>query len=128
MKAGGLHHEDELHFFADLLDFKLWRSTHTRERPSRDPQRLTHDPMMMQGFCCELSVLDGLMTSRVTSHVPLRAVADLLTPASVCNGIVLLTDALRAAGKAEPRILVCGLNPHAGDSGTIGDDEIRTIK
>lgn len=63
-----------------------------------------------------------------TIHVPLREVSRLVTKASVHEKLVLTTAALREHfGLRVPRIAVCGLNPHAGESGLIGDEEKRVI-
>jgi len=80
-----------------------------------------------QGFVCEFNITGALWTSRVTSHVPLREVADLITPQSVSDGVRIIDTALRRAGIARPRIAVSGLNPHAGDGGSIGREEIEVI-
>jgi 4-hydroxythreonine-4-phosphate dehydrogenase len=81
----------------------------------------------VRGFVCEFNVTDGLWTSRVTSHVPLREVADLITPQSVADAVHIIDAALRRSGVARPRIAVSGLNPHAGDGGSIGREEIEVI-
>jgi 4-hydroxythreonine-4-phosphate dehydrogenase len=62
------------------------------------------------------------------SHVPLREVSGLLTAGKVADAIRMITEALRAAGKASPRVAVCGLNPHNGDNGNYGDEEGRIIE
>ena len=49
-----------------------------------------------------------------------------LTPANVYASIAMIAQALKASGKAAPRLAVCGLNPHNGDNGNYGDEE-RTI-
>src|SRR4030095_13913947 len=46
---------------------------------------------------------------------------------AVCDAVKIIDDALRAAGIARPRIAVSGLNPHAGDGGSIGMEEIEVI-
>jgi len=79
------------------------------------------------GFVCEFNITDQLWTSRVTSHVPVREVADLITKEAVGDAVHILHGALRRAGIAQPRIAVSGLNPHAGDGGSIGREEIETI-
>ena len=79
------------------------------------------------GFTCEFNITDGLWTSRVTSHVPLREVADLITEEAVRDAVHIIDSALRRAGVARPRIAVSGLNPHAGDGGSIGREEIEVI-
>jgi 4-hydroxythreonine-4-phosphate dehydrogenase len=63
----------------------------------------------------------------VTSHVPLKDVSALLTREGVADGVALLTRGLRSAGLATPRIAVCGLNPHNGDGGAFGREEIDVI-
>ena len=75
----------------------------------------------------EVNVSTTFWTARVTSHVALREVADLITPDSVCDTTVLLHELLVASGIAAPRIAVCALNPHAGENGLFGDEEITAI-
>ena len=101
LRAGGMAEEDELRWFARVLDHR--------------------------GACGEFNVLETLWTSRVTSHVALREVANLLTAEKVAEAIGMLDDALRRAGVASPRIGVCGLNPHNGDNGSYGREEIDVI-
>jgi 4-hydroxythreonine-4-phosphate dehydrogenase len=102
LRAGGMHQEDELRWFAELLQFS--------------------------GICGELNVLENLWTARVTSHVPLKEVSELLAPHKVADAIGMIHGALQASGKASPRIAVCGLNPHNGDNGNYGDEEGRIIE
>ena len=78
-------------------------------------------------FVCEFNITGSLWTSRVTSHVPLREVAVLITVPAVCDAVHIIDRALRQAGVARPRIAVSALNPHAGDGGSIGREEIDTI-
>lgn len=75
----------------------------------------------------EVNVSRTFWTSRVTSHVPLRDVADLVTVDRVAETIALLNDLLLASGLEAPRIAVCALNPHAGEHGLFGDEEITQI-
>jgi 4-hydroxythreonine-4-phosphate dehydrogenase len=102
LRAGGMRHPDELHFFCEVLDF--------------------HGP------CVEFNVLETLWTSRVTSHVPLKEVSALITVDKVAEGVQLLYTGLRQGGIAEPRIAVCGLNPHNGDNGAFGREELDVIE
>jgi 4-hydroxythreonine-4-phosphate dehydrogenase len=81
----------------------------------------------VKGFTCEFNITGALWTSRVTSHVPVREVADLITPQAVADAVHIIDGALRRAGIARPRIAVSGLNPHAGDGGSIGREEIEVI-
>jgi 4-hydroxythreonine-4-phosphate dehydrogenase len=67
----------------------------------------------------------GLRVALATTHLPLRQVADAITPAlleKVLN--VIQRDLVRCFGIAKPRILVAGLNPHAGEGGYLGREEI----
>lgn len=63
----------------------------------------------------------------VTRHVPLHRVPKLLTRPRLREAIELTHEALPWLGASSRRIAVCGLNPHAGDGGTIGREEKTTI-
>ena len=102
LRAGGMTQQDELRWFEELL------GCHT--------------------YTGELNVLDTLWTSRVTSHVALKDVSALLTPEGVADAANLITESLKASGKSAPRVAVCGLNPHNGDSGNYGSEEIDIIE
>jgi 4-hydroxythreonine-4-phosphate dehydrogenase len=80
------------------------------------------------GEAREFNVLDGLWNARVTSHVPLSAVAGLLNKSLIVRGIELTHAAMSAAGFYAPRIGVAALNPHAGDNGNFGREEIDIIE
>ena len=75
----------------------------------------------------EFNVVDGMWNARVTSHVPIKDVAGLLTVERILQAILLSDETLKAAGFDRPRIAVAALNPHAGDGGTIGREEIDII-
>jgi 4-hydroxythreonine-4-phosphate dehydrogenase len=92
-----------------------------------DELRYMQGRLGVTGFTCEFNITDQLWTSRVTSHVPVREVADLITQQSVTDAVQIIATALRRAGIARPRIAVSGLNPHAGDGGSIGREEIEII-
>lgn len=79
------------------------------------------------GEAREFNILEGLWNARVTSHVPLAEVASLLTEKAIVSNLGLTDRALRAAGIAQPRIAVAALNPHAGDHGNFGREEIDVI-
>ena len=65
----------------------------------------------------------------VTTHIPLRAVPQMLTTDAILRtGRVTRTALQEWWGIAEPRIAVCALNPHAGESGLFGDEEDRVIR
>jgi 4-hydroxythreonine-4-phosphate dehydrogenase len=70
----------------------------------------------------------SLRVGLVTAHMPLREVANAVTQERVAAAGRSLHDGLvRDFGIASPRIAVCGLNPHAGESGELGDEEERVI-
>ncbi len=75
----------------------------------------------------ELNIMVGLWSSRVTSHVPLKDVAAQITEEAIVDAIGLLDCNLRAAGISRPRLGVAALNPHAGDGGNFGTEEIDII-
>lgn len=79
------------------------------------------------GAATEFNILEGLWNARVTSHVPLAKVASLLTIDAIVDALLLTMTALRAAGFEPPRIAVAALNPHAGDGGNFGREEIDVI-
>ncbi len=76
----------------------------------------------------EFNVVRGMWNARVTSHVPLKDVAGLLTVERIVDAIALADRTLKQAGFARPRIAVAALNPHAGEGGTIGHEEIDIIR
>ena len=63
----------------------------------------------------------------IAEHVPLKKVPDFITAQSVSNAIELLHEALVFYGLKSPRIAVAALNPHAGEGGTVGREEIDQI-
>jgi 4-hydroxythreonine-4-phosphate dehydrogenase len=101
MKQGGLKHEDELHYFAERLG--------------------------VRGYFCEFNTLDGLWTSRISSHVPLKDVPRYVERRRILDAATLIYDSLRRNGVANPRVAVAGFNPHNGDGGTCGREEIDVI-
>ena len=68
-----------------------------------------------------------LTVALVTAHVPLREVPGFLTSGEICRVGRLLADFLRRRGVAGPRLAVAGLNPHAGEDGDLGTEEIEVI-
>jgi 4-hydroxythreonine-4-phosphate dehydrogenase len=62
-----------------------------------------------------------------TWHIPLRDVPAHLTPAVLRRSVAAADQLCRAEGIAKPRIGVCGLNPHAGEAGLLGREEIEFI-
>jgi 4-hydroxythreonine-4-phosphate dehydrogenase len=102
LKKGGMAFEDELHFFADHLG--------------------------VTDYFCEFNTLGTLWTSRISSHVPLGEVTKLITRDRIKAAARLTRRTLRRAGFASPRIGLAALNPHGGDGGTCGREEIDIIE
>lgn len=70
----------------------------------------------------------GLRVALATTHLPLRKVADAITPSILEQVVEILDrDLRRRFGVDQPRILVCGLNPHAGEGGHLGREELDVI-
>ena len=88
----------------------------------------TSEMLKFDGVASEFNILPDLWNARVTSHVPLSGVAALITEENILRNLSLTNDAMRDAGFAAPRIAVAGLNPHAGDGGNFGREEIEIIE
>jgi 4-hydroxythreonine-4-phosphate dehydrogenase len=101
MHLGGSPFPDELHFMADGLGWT--------------------------GYVTEINVLDTLWTSRVTSHVGLRTVSGSVTRQGVLDAIGLIHRTLQLAGVKAPRLAVAALNPHGGEGGLFGREELDEI-
>jgi 4-hydroxythreonine-4-phosphate dehydrogenase len=102
MHLAGLGHDDELHYMAEKLG--------------------------VTNYLSELNTLDGMWTSRVTSHIALRDVADAINEERVTEAVHLIHNVLRRSGIKRPRISVAALNPHAGDGGNFGTEEIDILE
>ena len=71
---------------------------------------------------------EGLKVALVTTHIPLSAVSQAITADRLRNVIrVLHQDLISKFSISSPKIYVCGLNPHAGEDGCLGSEEIDTI-
>ncbi len=71
---------------------------------------------------------EELRVALATTHLPIKAVADAITPDLLRDVITILhSDLQQKFGIRQPHILVCGLNPHAGEGGHMGTEEIDTI-
>ncbi|MDR5767818.1 MULTISPECIES: 4-hydroxythreonine-4-phosphate dehydrogenase PdxA [unclassified Caballeronia] len=101
LHMAGMETNDEMEWFARQLDYS--------------------------GAFCEFNVLDELWTSRVTSHIALKDVSAKLTAERIVGAVQLIHDGLKRAGVDKPRIAVCGFNPHNGDNGAFGREEIDVI-
>lgn len=101
MFRGGWHFPDEHKMFAHLLDHK--------------------------GPFSEMNVLEGQWMTRVTSHVSLREAVEQITFENICKALRLADKTMKGAGIESPRIAVAALNPHAGEGGLFGREEIDII-
>ena len=97
LKLGGNKHSDELHFMAEKLNVK--------------------------NFFCEFNVIDNFWTARVTSHIPIKEVANHIKKEKIIKPIKLINEAMKLNGVKNPRVAVQALNPHA-EFGTEEKDEI----
>jgi 4-hydroxythreonine-4-phosphate dehydrogenase len=88
------------------------------------------------GYPVMMLTADGLLadqkyTMRValaTTHLPLRDVADAVTANTLTKVLEIIDrDLKQRFGLAKPKILVCGLNPHAGENGHLGSEELEVI-
>lgn len=75
----------------------------------------------------ELNVIGNLWTSRVTSHIPFKQVSEKLSVKRIKAVIGLTYETLMRAGFERPRIAVAALNPHCGEDGLCGTEEVEII-
>ena len=75
----------------------------------------------------EINILDDWCTSRVTSHVPLSEVPARVSAPGVLAAIEQLHAVMQDLNLPDSRIGVAGLNPHAGEGGLFGDEEMEVI-
>lgn len=101
MKIGGMQHEDELHHFAKHLG--------------------------VTGYFCEFNTLGDLWTSRISSHVPLKDVASFLSVERIQQASELIYRSLLASGVKAPKVAIAAFNPHGGDGGVCGREEVDII-
>jgi 4-hydroxythreonine-4-phosphate dehydrogenase len=80
------------------------------------------------GHFSEMNVLDGQWMTRVTSHVSLREAVEQIKPERIRDALVLADASMRRAGIEKPRIAVAALNPHNGENGLFGMEEIEIIR
>lgn len=89
-----------------------------------------HTELLAEAFGAEvLMLMDGprLRVALATNHVPLAEVPGRLSRSGLVRQLELLDRCLRAQLGRRPRLAVCGLNPHAGEGGELGREELRVI-
>jgi len=97
-------------------------------RPSYDDEiAYSAEVVGLESSASEFNILEKLWNARVTSHIPLAEVAARLTKERISRALKLTDSCMRSAGFPCPRIAVAGLNPHAGDGGNFGREEIDVI-
>ena len=94
----------------------------------RDEHQMFADWTQHRGYYSEMNVIPEFSTFRVTSHVSLRKALELITPERIEEAIRLADRTMRSTGVEAPHIGVAALNPHAGENGLFGDEEIRIIR
>lgn len=83
----------------------------------------SHSPKVVMMLATE-----AMRVALVTTHLPIKAIPDAITPELLREIIAILHHDLQTKfGIAQPHVLVCGLNPHAGEGGHMGTEEIDTI-
>ena len=92
-----------------------------------DEHKLFASELGHKGYFSEMNVLDNQWMARVTSHMSLRQALDGVNETSIADAILLSDAMMRRAGIARPRIAVAALNPHAGEGGLFGREEIDMI-
>ncbi len=81
--------------------------------------------------CSSVSMLligNQLRVAHLTTHSALRTVSDKITEERLCEVIRIAFEAMRNYGFASPRIAVAGINPHCGENGLFGDEEIKLMR
>lgn len=96
------------------------------------PDFMGHTEYFMQQSSLDKVVMmlanDTMKVALVTTHLPLRAVADAINKDAVAKTVdIVIKDCQQKFGLLHPKILVCGLNPHAGENGYLGREEIDII-
>ncbi|MGI5174349.1 4-hydroxythreonine-4-phosphate dehydrogenase PdxA [Treponema sp. OMZ 840] len=102
MKVAGMHFESEHHYLADLFH--------------------------LTGPFCEINVVGSVWTTRTTSHIPIKDVSQNLSVERILRAVSLCSSTLKNSGIASPRIAVAALNPHCGENGLCGREEIDIIE
>ncbi|KPI34698.1 4-hydroxythreonine-4-phosphate dehydrogenase 2 [Cyphellophora attinorum] len=102
LKKAGMTEEDELRWFANQLQYS--------------------------GTTSEINIAGPLWTARVTSHIGIEEVAARVSKESTLKAIELLQQLRWESGIEYPRLAVCALNPHNGENGSFGRQEIDHIR
>lgn len=79
------------------------------------------------GLFGEINVQDNVWSTRVTSHIPMCEVSQNITEEEIIRAVKLADMTIRRTGVAKPRLAVAAYNPHAGENGLCGREEIEVI-
>ena len=75
----------------------------------------------------EINVLGDLSTTRTTSHIPIKEVSDHLTTEAIVRAETLANNTPKVSGIEHPHLGICALNPHCGENGRCGREELDVI-
>ncbi len=103
-------------------------SMHLGGNPFRDELSFARNYFGVDSSVSEFNIAHGMWNGRVTSHVAMKEVPDILSTELICESIELADTTLKLAGYERPRIIVAAYNPHAGDGGLMGNEEIEIIR
>jgi len=96
--------------------------------PFMDEIGFARDYFGIDTAASEFNIAHGMWNGRVTSHVAMKDVAGMLSEERICQSIELADSTLKLAGYDRPRIVVAAYNPHAGEGGLMGREEIEIIQ
>jgi len=103
-------------------------SMHLGGNPFMDEIGFARDYFGIDTAASEFNIAHGMWNGRVTSHVAMKDVAAMLSEERICQSIELAHNTLQLAGYERPRIVVAAFNPHAGEGGLMGREEIDFIR
>ena len=103
-------------------------SMHMGGNPFMDEIGFARDYFGIDTAASEFNIAHGMWNGRVTSHVAMKDVAGMLSEERICQSIELADSTLKLAGYDRPRIVVAAYNPHAGEGGLMGREEIEIIQ
>ncbi|MFK8081083.1 MAG: 4-hydroxythreonine-4-phosphate dehydrogenase PdxA [Granulosicoccus sp.] len=103
-------------------------SMHMGGNPFMDEIGFARDYFGIDTAASEFNIAHGMWNGRVTSHVAMKDVPGMLSEERICQSIELAHNTLQLAGYERPRIVVAAYNPHAGEGGLMGQEEIDFIR
>ncbi|MFK7995264.1 MAG: 4-hydroxythreonine-4-phosphate dehydrogenase PdxA [Granulosicoccus sp.] len=103
-------------------------SMHLGGNPFMDEIGFARNYFGIDTAASEFNIAHGMWNGRVTSHVAMKDVPSMLSEERICQSIELAHNTLRLAGYERPRIVVAAYNPHAGEGGLMGREEIDFIR